>query len=73
MYLHALSGIGALLLLTPTYACGQSLVERATLHIQIVGRIGQDLGESLGTARVAMRALAQVSRPEKLSKNAFSL
>jgi hypothetical protein len=73
MYLHTLRGIGALLLLTPTYACGQSLVERATVHIKIVGWIGLDLCESLGTARVAMRELAQVFRPEQLSKNAFSL
>src|ERR1700730_7503870 len=73
MYLHSLRGIGTLLLLTPTYACGQSLVERATVHIQMVGRIGQDLGESLGTARLATRELAQVFRPEQLSKNAFSL
>jgi hypothetical protein len=73
MYPHTLRRIGALLLLTPTYACGQSLVERATVHIQIVGQIGQDLGESLGTALAAMRDLARAVRPEQLSKNAFSL
>ena len=30
-------------------------------------------GESLGTARSAMRDLAKAFRPEQLSKNAFSL
>lgn len=46
MYLHTLRRIVALLLLTPTFAFGQSLVERATVHIQIVGHIGQDLGDA---------------------------
>jgi hypothetical protein len=39
----------------------------------VEGYLESKFGESLGTARSAMRDLAKAFRPEQLSKNAFSL
>jgi hypothetical protein len=52
----------------------RAVTKNKPIEAESVGRyLEMKFGESLGSARAAMRDLAKAFRPEELSKNAFSL